>query len=151
MTTRFFHWRATASVARLYNTFKSRILARNHHDIFDRRLCLVSVFQVWMKAMPKSTFGFGAFSPRLWNALPQALRESECSSVFLQETEDSLVLKPVTAPSSIALSLSLCVFCAVCHVAKRLPRYAPLAWLFHECLSAPQIDNHHHHHSKSCN
>ena len=122
LTTRFFHWCTSASVAQLHGIFKSLFLAMNHHDLWSSsqsRLCIPEVDENHTKKYS----GFRAFSnsaPRLLNALLQALRESwVCSS--LQETRDSFL------------------FSIVFH---RLPQYAPWAWLFLGCLGTWQIDSH---------
>ena len=65
LTTRFFHWRTTTSVAKLHNTVRSLFLTSIiHHNLFDHILRLAFVFQTWMKTIAKSVLVSG-MSPTL--------------------------------------------------------------------------------------
>ena len=97
----------------------------------------------------KRQFGFSGLSPTLPpdSGMPSLRRWENLSLLRLFTGNSRLTcFKPVFAPSSISLCFSVFVFSVVYSQAKRLSQYASRAWLFCECLSTLQIDNHHHHH-----
>ena len=145
LTTRFFHWRTAASAAQLHNV-KSWFPSIYHHYLFDHRLSLTFVLRASKKPYQKAVWprAFSNSAPRLWKALPQALRESGSFSAFHRKL-NALVFKLAIAPSSTSSSFSLFVDPIFYCLSKRLPKYAPQTCFFHGCLSTPQTINHHHH------
>ena len=144
LTTRLFHWHTMASVAQFYNIFRNWFLTMNHHILFNHLLNLAFVFQVWMKTIPKSKFGFRV-SPTLSSGFlqlcPQTLGYPPSGaeriwvfSSFWQETQESIVVKLEIAQSSFFFFFFL-RFLLFYRLPKRLPQHVPRAWFFHGCLA----------------
>ena len=104
-----------ASVAYLHSIFKSYPFYEPPHSLLSSAQFCLHILSM-DENHTKQQFGFRAFSnsaPRLWHVLWVFFS-------FSQETQDPPVFKPVQP--SIFPSFSLFVFCAVYHLAKRLPQ-----------------------------
>ena len=85
---------------------------------------------------------------RLWNALPHALRESECSSAFRRKLEIHLFSNQwlhhdPSLRSFVCLCFSLFIIWQ-----RDCPSMCHVHGCFMDVFSALQIDNHHHHHTR---
>ena len=152
-TTRLFHWHTTASVAQFYNIFRNWFLTMNHHILFNHLLNLAFVFQVWMKTIPKSKFGFRV-SPTLSSGFlqlcPQTLGYPPSGaeriwvfSSFWQETQESIVVK-LEICTIILLLFLFSVFSAVLSSAKETAPACATSMIFPWLFGTLQTDNPHH-------
>ena len=148
LTTRFFLWRTTASVAQLHNIWNCWFLTNKWTTTISLIIFSVPhlcIPKVWMKTIPKSSSASGLSSSLSPDSGMLFLRRWENLSFFQLFTGNSGLICFQISDYTI---IHLFVFFSVCvlhclHLAKRLPQHAPWAWLFYGCLSALQIDDHH--------